>query len=568
MALPEAGQLNSNMEGSLSGNGEAQQSIAEIKQGGWVTFPFITATIFGLTLAAWGWTANLIVYLIEEFHVKSIDATQISNVLNGCISLFPVIGAIIADSSLGCFLVISISSFISLLGTILICLTAALDLLKPRLCERGSTSCQSPSKFQLGILYLAMALASIGIGGTRFTLGTMGANQFDKPKHQGIFFNWFFCAIYASSMISTTAIVYVQDNVGWVWGFGICVGANIVAATIFLLGKGYFRHGKPQGSPFTDLARVVVAMVRKRKMVVSTKIEDYYYGQKGLLEIVPSVPTKSFRFLNRAAMKAEGDIRSDGTIAKQWTLSTVQQVEDLKKLIRIIPLWSTGIFLHTPIGIQSSLSVLQALAMDRHLGPHFQIPTGSILVFVLISTVVSLALFDIFLYPTWQKLIGRPLTPLTRIGVGHVLNVLSMTISALVESSRIKMNRTDKPNSVALMSVIWLVPQLVTVGIGEAFHFPGQVALYYQEFPSSLKSISTSMIALLIAIAFYLSTAIVDLVRRVTKWLPDNINNGRVDNVYWLLVVLGVLNFGYYLVCARFYKYQNVVNDGDNTTSG
>lgn len=44
MALPEAGQLNSNMEGSLSINGEAQQSIAEIKQGGWITFPFITGS--------------------------------------------------------------------------------------------------------------------------------------------------------------------------------------------------------------------------------------------------------------------------------------------------------------------------------------------------------------------------------------------------------------------------------------------------------------------------------------------------------------------------------------------
>ena len=95
------------------------------------------------------------------------------------------------------------------------------------------------------------------------------------------------------------------------------------------------------------------------------------------------------------------------------------------------------------------------------------------------------------------------------------------------------------------MLALWLFPQLVLVGIGEALHFPGPVSLYYQEFPTSLKSTSTAMIALIIGISFYLSTALIDLVRRVTGWLPDNINDGRLDNVYWLLVVGGVINFGY-----------------------
>lgn len=61
-------------------------------------------------------------------------------------------------------------------------------------------------------------------------------------------------------------------------------------------------------------------------------------------------------------------------------LCTVQQVEDFKTIIGILPLWTSSIFLGTPIGIQSSLSVLQALAMDRYLGPHFKVPAGSITV--------------------------------------------------------------------------------------------------------------------------------------------------------------------------------------------
>lgn len=71
--------------------------------------------MIGLTLGFGGCLANLIVYLIGEFNVKRIDAAQISNVVNGCTSLSPVIGAILADSFLGCLSVISISSLVSLL---------------------------------------------------------------------------------------------------------------------------------------------------------------------------------------------------------------------------------------------------------------------------------------------------------------------------------------------------------------------------------------------------------------------------------------------------------------------
>ena len=87
-----------------------------------------TGTVTGLTLATWGWLANLIVYLIEEFNVKSVDAAQISNVVNGCINLFPIVGAIIADSFFGCFSVIFFSSCIHLLVTTYLILSQCVSI--------------------------------------------------------------------------------------------------------------------------------------------------------------------------------------------------------------------------------------------------------------------------------------------------------------------------------------------------------------------------------------------------------------------------------------------------------
>lgn len=60
-----------------------------------------------------GWLMSLTVFLIEEFNVKSIDAAQIFNIVNGCINFLPLLAAIVADSFLGCFWVASISSSIA-----------------------------------------------------------------------------------------------------------------------------------------------------------------------------------------------------------------------------------------------------------------------------------------------------------------------------------------------------------------------------------------------------------------------------------------------------------------------
>ncbi|KAJ4725952.1 protein NRT1/ PTR FAMILY 2.7-like [Melia azedarach] len=553
---------------SFSTERESQilDAVAAAKRGGWKTFPFITGTAVGMQLSNVGWAANLIVYLIQEFNISNINATRISNVVNGCSLLFPVLGAIIADSLFGCFTVISISTFISLVGSSLLTVTASLDSLRPQRCEIGSSFCQTPSKSQFAALYASLALLCIGIGGSRYTLTTMGAYQHDKPQHQEIFFNWFFVALNISSVISVTVLVYIEENVSWRLGFGLCLAANFVAFAIFQLGKHFYRLDKPHGSPFIDLARVIVATVRKWKVVPSTRSEDYY--QENNHETMNALPTtlkQDFRFLNRAALKTEGDIRADGSIAKSWRLCSVQEVEDLKALIRIFPLWSSGLMLSTAANVANSLTILQVLTMNRHLGPHFKIPAASVGVIRFLSFSIFLIFVDRLLSPLWQKLTRRSLMPLQRIGAGHLVTATGMVVSALVESKRLKIAHAHPFDSTVPMLAVLLFPQLVLDGIGESFYFPGQVSLYYQEFPVSLRSTSTSMMAMILGISFYLSTAFIDIIRDVTAWLPDNINNGRVDNVYWTLVVLLAVNFCYYMVCSWLYKYQNSERVADDS---
>ncbi|XVF83315.1 hypothetical protein PTKIN_Ptkin16aG0477000 [Pterospermum kingtungense] len=230
---------------------EDEKTNMDQKGGGWTTSPFIIGTMVGFSLGAGGWGANLIVFLITEFHVKNITAMRINNVILGCNNLLPI--------------------------------------------AVGSLQCSTPSKLQFAVLFKALALASLGIGGTRFTIATMGAHQFHEPKDQGIFFNWYFLALYVASSICFTAIIYIQDNLSWGLAFGICVVANAIALVLFSSGKRFYQRIKPHGSPFTSILRVVFAVILKRSVPNTFGSQEYNYGSLATTNILQNGPSKSFR---------------------------------------------------------------------------------------------------------------------------------------------------------------------------------------------------------------------------------------------------------------------------------
>jgi peptide/histidine transporter 3/4 len=267
-------------------------------------------------------------------------------------------------------------------------------------------------------------------------------------------------------------------------------------------------------------------------------------------------------FLNRAALITDSDtIGADGSVARPWRVCTVQQVEDFKTVLRILPLWTATIFLSIALGVQINFTILQALVMDRTVA-RFTIPAGSMIVGCLIAVVVFLGLFDRILLPLWRRVTRHDPTPLQRIGAGHVITIVSMAASAVNERRRLATvhahGEEGDPTWVSPLSAMWLLLPFALSGAGEALHFPGQVTLYYQEFPPSLKNTATGMVAMIVALGFYLSTALISIVRQATAWLPDNMNASKLENLYWLLAVLLAVNFGYYMLCARLYKYQNV----------
>jgi len=283
----------------------------------------------------------------------------------------------------------------------------------------------------------------------------------------------------------------------------------------------------------------------------------------------------SLRFLNKAAIIEEGELKPDGTRSDHWRLCSIQQVEEVKCIARIITIWAAGIISLTSITQQGTFTVSQALKMDRHLGPNFQIPAGSMGVISMITIGLWLPFYDRILVPALRKITKHEggITHLQRIGIGILFSILSMVVAGLIERvRRASAVLHPHPHGVAPMSVMWLAPQLILMGFCEAFNILGQIEFFNRQFPEHMTSVGNALFSCSFAGSSYLSTFLVNVVHRYTgghgrpDWLTKDLNAGRLENFYFLIAGMGVLNLIYFLYCAHRYRYKgSAVQIQDNS---
>ena len=276
------------------------------------------------------------------------------------------------------------------------------------------------------------------------------------------------------------------------------------------------------------------------------------------------------RFLDKAAVIKEGDLTSEGVPANKWRLCSIQEVEEVKCLIRIVPVWSAGIISLMAMSQQGTFTVSQALKMDRHMGPKFEAPAGSLSVISLLTIGIFLPIYDRVLVPFLRRITGHKsgITRLQRIGTGIVFAILSMIVAGLVE--RVRRTRSIKsgdPTGMTPMSVFWLSPQLILMGLCEALNIIGQIEFFNSQFPDHMRSIANALFSLSFAGSSYLSSFLVTVVHKFSgghdrpDWLDKNLNAGKLDYFYYLIAILGVVNLVYFWYCARGYRYKVGLGD-------
>ncbi|KAF7806158.1 Protein NRT1/ PTR FAMILY 2.11 [Senna tora] len=559
----------------------------KINYRGWKVMPFIIGNETFEKLGAIGTLANLLVYLTTVFNLKNITATNIVNIFSGSTNLATLFGAFFSDTYFGRYKTIGFCTFASFVGLLVIQLTAAFKNLHPPHCAKESTTCKGPTPGQMAFLIFGFGSLLIGAAGIRPCNLAFGADQFNPNTESGkkgvnSFFNWYFFTFTFAQMVSLTLIVYVQSNVSWAIGLAIPAALMLISCLVFFMGANLYVKVKPQGSPITSIVQVIVVAIKKRTLQFSSHKFDYL-PPKSLNSKLPYTP--QFRCLDKAAiLTPEDNINPDGSPTDEWNLCSVQQVEEVKCLVRVIPIWVSAILYYLVIVQQHTIMVFQALQSDRRLGKNtnFKIPAATYYVFLMLSLTLWLPIYDRVIVPLLRRLTGKEggVTLLQRMGIGIFLAILSMLVSAVVEQSRRSMALSSpigvqpRKGAISSMSALWLIPQLTLAGLADAFTSVGQVEFYYKQFPENMRSIAGALFYCGIAGSSYLSTFLISIIHSVTRtsqvgnWLPEDLNKGRLDYFYYMIAALEVLNLGYFLVIAKWFKYKGSSGSDINGDGG
>ncbi|KAL4610775.1 hypothetical protein ACB092_08G076100 [Castanea dentata] len=526
------------------------------KTGTWKACPFILGNECCERLAYYGMSTNLVLYFKNRLDQHSATASNNVSNWSGTCYITPLIGAFIADSYLGRYWTIAIFSIIYVFGMTLLTLSASVTGLKPT-CS-GKEDCHA-TVTQTAVCFLALYLIALGTGGIKPCVSSYGADQFDdsdedEKKHKSSFFNWFYFSINVGALIASSLLVWIQDNVGWGWGFGIPAVTMAIAVVSFFSGTRLYRNQKPGENTGLE--------VPADKSVVLYETADAESAIRGSRKLEH---TKDFKFFDKAAVEVPTD---DIKVAVDpWKLCTVTQVEELKAIIRLLPIWATGIVFATVYGQMGTLFVLQGNTMDIHVGPSsFEIPPASLSIFDTLSVLFWVPVYDRIIVPVARKFTGHKngLTQLQRMGIGLIISIFAMVSAAILELERLKTVR--KHNYYSLehipMSIFWQVPQYFLIGCAEVFTFIGQLEFFYEQAPDATRSLCSALSLTTVALGNYLSALLVTIVTKVSTrhgkpgWIPDNLNYGRLDYFFWLLAVLSVLNLGVFLVIAKWYTYK------------
>ncbi|XP_023541393.1 protein NRT1/ PTR FAMILY 4.6-like [Cucurbita pepo subsp. pepo] len=524
--------------------------------------------------------SNLVMYLSRYMHFSmSKSANNVTNFM-GTAFLLALLGGFLSDAFFTSYLIFLISAAIQLLGWAILLIQVKMPSLKPPPCDQQANPavvCQEASGGKAAMLFTGLYLVALGVGGIKGSLPSHGAEQFDDSTPQGrkmrsTFFNYFVFCLSCGGLIAVTLVVWVEDNKGWEWGFGIAMLSIFLSMVVFFAGSPLYRNKIPTGSPLTTISKVLVAAMfgccvrpSSRNSIASIAMSPAPDGKEAKQNEegrdstdVVDEPSKSLKFLNNAVVKKPFHSALE---------CTVKEVEEVKIVLKILPIFGCTIILNCCVAQLSTFSVEQASTMNTKIGS-FKVPPASLPIFPILFIMLLAPIYDHVIIPFARRITKTEMgiSQLQRIGVGLIFSIGAMAVAAVVETKRKRVatehGLVDSGQPLPI-TFLWIAIQYLFLGSADLLSLAGSLEFFFTEAPASMRSLATSLSWASMAMGFYLSSVVVSIVNNVTgnsnhhPWLSGkNINHYHLERFYWLMCVLSGLNFVHYLFWAIQYKYR------------
>ncbi|GAU38613.1 hypothetical protein TSUD_266530 [Trifolium subterraneum] len=410
-----------------------------------------------------------------------------------------------------------------------------------------------------------------GSGVSDPALPTLGADQFDEeePKERrskALIYGYFYVALNLGSLVAETVLAYIATSGHWVMGFWICTSCASVSFLVLLSGTLRYRHYKSFGNPFSKFIQACVSFLRKMKFQIDSNGEGLYGIQRdGDTSVRRIHHTNGLRFLDRAAIvsdEATEMLLGEGHRSYARNFHSVTQNEGVKYILRVLPIWFCTVFSSSAFIQMLSLFVEQGSTMDRTFFK-FQIPPSSMTAFDIITTSAFILLFDVLIIPLYVKVMKRPPKlpgELQSIGIGLVITIITLVVAGFVETQRLEFASKDGEETSSL-SIFWLMPQYLLLGVAEAFVNVAQMNFFTSETPDGLEGLGMGLSMFSSAIGCYVGNFLLTMVNKITSsdqgqhgWVSPNLNDGHLDKFYFLTAFLIAIDLVVYVVCAKRFR--------------
>ncbi|CAL4953481.1 unnamed protein product [Urochloa decumbens] len=495
-------------------------------RGGWRAAFYLVVVAFLERLGFYGVQGNLIMYLTGPLGMPTAAAAAGVNAWAGTVLVLPLLGALAADSRLGRYRAVLAAGVLYLLSLGMLTASSALS---------ASSAPSTTSPAHVTFIYVALYLLALAQGFHRPCAEALGADQFAPMSDGGgggdpssrasrsSYFNWFHFSISWGYATSTTALSYLEDNAGWAAGFAACWAATALSLAVFLLGARTYRAEQPavDGSRLVETVRAWAASVFRRKDDTSTQ-----------------------RLLNR-------------------------EPEDGKGLVvKLLPIW-LGAMVYASVTSQVyTLFTKQGSTLDRRLVTGLVVPPAALQCLISLTFIVTLPVYDRAFVPLLRRVTGHHagVTTLQRIATGMPMSGVAMAVAALVEGRRLRVaadaGLVDRPEMAVPMSLWWVVPQYVLMGLAMVLADVGLEEFFYDQVPGAARSVGLALCLSAMGAGNYASGMLVSAVDWATRgsggsWISDNLNRAHLDYFYWLLAGLAVLDVAVFMYFSKRFAYRS-----------
>ncbi|KAK4853820.1 hypothetical protein QYF36_015208 [Acer negundo] len=501
-----------------------------------------------------GVASNLVTYLTDVIKMSNSSAAKAVNIWCGFTSIMPLLLGTLADSYWDRYSTIISFSFLYVMGLGALTSTAFY--------WASSSTSSNSSRISFAFLYCSLCLISLGQGGYNPSLQAFGADQLYnhddddelpnskdncKSNKKGVFFTWWYFGVCSGSLLGVIVMSYIQDTYGWVLGFAIPTIAMVTSTITFLCGSRIYRYKSDEKtdakSPFPSIVRAIKAIASKlitRKTTLSKEKSDL---EKLELQENPLC-------LQNLGSNKE-DLDEDEISKKENYL-----VENGKIVIRLFPIWTMLLMFAVIFQQPATFFTKQGMTMKRNIGSSFKIPPATLQSTITVSIILLMPLYDRILIPIMQKITRneKGINVMQRMGVGMFLSIIAMVIAAIVETKRLEMSKqmgnVTWPNEIkhrdqtVPLSIFWLLPQYILLGISDIFTVVGMQEFFYNEVPVRMRTMAFALYTSVFGVGSFVSALFISLVEAFTSssgskhsWFSDDMSEARIDKYYWLLVL-------------------------------